>query len=111
MRFEWQGSAHLAPTVANVSGNAIDDVDSDAVATSTTRRAETGVISVVYGDQQTTIDAGFTPTSAIGDRIWEDLDGDGTADAGEPGIAGAQRSHSGPRVSTPRSAPRTTSRS
>lgn len=29
------------------------------------------------------------PTSTLGDRVWEDLDGDGIQDAGEPGIAGA----------------------
>lgn len=28
------------------------------------------------------------PTSAIGDRVWADLDGDGQQDAGEPGLAG-----------------------
>jgi uncharacterized repeat protein (TIGR01451 family) len=27
------------------------------------------------------------PTSTLGDRVWEDLDGDGIQDAGEPGIA------------------------
>ncbi len=29
------------------------------------------------------------PTSTLGDRVWEDLDGDGIQDADEPGIAGA----------------------
>ena len=90
VRYEWTGGAHLAPTVADASGNAIDDVDSDAVATATTRRAETGPVLLTYGDIDNNVDAGFTPTSAIGDKVWEDLDGDGTQDAGEPGVDGAE---------------------
>jgi hypothetical protein len=37
-----------------------------------------------------TADAGYSPSSnsAIGDRVWHDVDGDGVQDAGEVGIAG-----------------------
>jgi len=90
VRYEWSGSAHLAPTVADASGNAIDDVDSDAAATATTRRAETGPVNLLYGNQDNDVDAGFTPTSAIGDKVWEDVDGDGVQDGGEAGVSGAE---------------------
>ncbi len=33
-------------------------------------------------------DFGFTSTGRIGDTVWLDLDGDGTVDAGEPGLEG-----------------------
>ncbi|MEM7334387.1 MAG: SdrD B-like domain-containing protein, partial [Chloroflexota bacterium] len=36
-----------------------------------------------------TIDFGFLPVQSIGSFVWEDLDGSGTQDVGEPGITGA----------------------
>ncbi len=35
-----------------------------------------------------TVDAGLTPLGTIGDKVWNDSDGDGIQDAGEPGVPG-----------------------
>ncbi|WP_125777655.1 SdrD B-like domain-containing protein [Antribacter gilvus] len=35
-----------------------------------------------------TVDAGLVRLGSIGDRVWQDLDGDGVQDPGEPGLAG-----------------------
>ncbi|MBB5209268.1 hypothetical protein HNQ52_002831 [Chiayiivirga flava] len=43
----------------------------------------TSVVSI------TSIDAGLVPFQPIGDRVWDDVDGDGVQD-GEPGIGGVQ---------------------
>ena len=40
------------------------------------------------GESYLDADFGFTPASIIGDYIWQDNDGDGEQDSGEPGIAG-----------------------
>ena len=51
-------------------------------------------VTVNAGQAITTADFGLQPPPAtapgtIGDRVWNDLDGDGIQDAGEPGIVGA----------------------
>jgi hypothetical protein len=40
------------------------------------------------GESDLTWDAGFYQTSSLGNFVWNDLDGDGIQDAGEPGIPG-----------------------
>lgn len=47
-------------------------------------------ISLASGEDVNIADFGFQPTlnSTIGDFIWEDLNGDGVQDGGEPGLAG-----------------------
>ena len=45
------------------------------------------VTSVQSGDDENDIDFGFYVPAAIGDFVWDDLDGDGVFDVGEPGIA------------------------
>ena len=41
------------------------------------------------GDSDLTLGAGFTPNYAhLGDRVWDDLNGDGIQDAGESGVEG-----------------------
>ena len=42
-------------------------------------------INNIYNEN---IDAGFIQAVSIGDQVWEDLNGDGVQDAGEPGING-----------------------
>ncbi len=63
-------------------------VDSDADAST----GLTALIDLAPGEEDRTWDAGLLPfcflRSAIGDRVWDDLDGDGVQDAGEPGHAG-----------------------
>ncbi len=40
------------------------------------------------GANRTDVDFGYRDAASLGDRVWNDLDGDGIQDAGEPGIAG-----------------------
>ena len=37
---------------------------------------------------RTDVDFGYRGTASVGDRVWNDADGDGVQDAGEPGITG-----------------------
>ncbi len=47
------------------------------------------LVTLATGGNHTTADFGFkTDDASIGDRIWNDLDGDGTDDPGEPGLVG-----------------------
>ncbi|WP_333691950.1 SdrD B-like domain-containing protein [Chloroflexus sp.] len=62
-------------TVANQGGNPA--LDSNAVGS-----------SVTLTTSNTTIDFGLYRTTAIGDTVWFDANGNGLRDAGEPGIAG-----------------------
>ncbi len=39
------------------------------------------------GQSPTDVDAGFFRTAGLGDRVWEDLNGNGVQDIGEPGVA------------------------
>ena len=48
----------------------------------------TSVTLTVANETDSTIDFGFLPTGSIGDRVWNDLDGDGVQDVGEPGLVG-----------------------
>ena len=47
---------------------------------------QTGAIVLTSGQTDTTIDAGLFLPASIGDRVWDDLNGNGVQDAGEPGI-------------------------
>jgi hypothetical protein len=51
---------------------------------------KTDVFTLVTSEVNLTVDAGLrrTPVATVGNRVWDDLDGDGLQDAGEPGIAG-----------------------
>ena len=48
----------------------------------------TGNYTLASGDSDLSVDAGFYEGASIGNFVWEDVDGDGTQDAGEPGIQG-----------------------
>ena len=67
--------------------NAPQDVGNDAtdsdVNPATGRTIPTTLTS---GENDLTWDAGLYQPSTLGDRAWDDLDGDGIQDAGEPGI-------------------------
>ncbi len=68
-------------TAADVGAD--DSVDSDADPVS----GETETIEILSaGEIHTDVDAGLT--NGIGDRVWEDLDGNGLQDGGEPGVGG-----------------------
>ncbi|HRJ41566.1 MAG TPA: SdrD B-like domain-containing protein, partial [Caldilineaceae bacterium] len=47
---------------------------------------QTGTIVLTSGQTDITIDAGVYQPASIGDRVWDDLDGDGVQDGGEPGL-------------------------
>ncbi|RMF28239.1 MAG: hypothetical protein D6765_06320, partial [Bacteroidetes bacterium] len=61
-----------------------DSLDSDADPAD----GRTAAFSLSVGDSLLTLDAGFAPFAAIGDRVWLDENGDGLQNPGEPGIAG-----------------------
>lgn len=65
--------------------NAADDFDSDP---DPLNANTTITFPVLSDDVQINWDAGFWQYGSIGDFVWEDLDGNGIQDAGEPGIAG-----------------------
>ena len=74
-------------TLANQGNN--DAIDSDAVAMAGTSDAMSQLVTLVSGDNDDTIDAGYIPGKAsIGDFVFEDKNGNGIQDAGEPGIDG-----------------------
>ncbi len=70
-------------TKANIGLN--DGVDSDA----NTTTGKTANITLASGGDDRTLDAGVYRPATIGDRVFEDMDGDGFQDPGEPGLAGA----------------------
>ena len=48
----------------------------------------TGNYTLASGDSDLSVDAGYYENASIGNFVWEDVDGDGTQDPGEPGIQG-----------------------
>ncbi len=48
------------------------------------------VVSLGDGVDFDTADFGYQGSASIGDTVWWDMDGDGTVDAGEPGIPGVE---------------------
>ena len=74
-----------------IGGNATDENDSDAAIAD----GSTGTYTLVRGDENLTVDAGFvrlptTPKLKLGDRLFDDLNSNGIQDANEPGISGAK---------------------
>lgn len=73
----------FTPSAANAGSD--DTKDSDPISGSVNVTVTTGTIN-------NTIDAGFFPTGsnalAIGDLVWNDINGDGNKDNEEPGIGG-----------------------
>jgi uncharacterized repeat protein (TIGR01451 family) len=61
-----------------------DALDSD-VSFTTGRTVNTVLIS---GENDLTWDAGLVPLASIGDRVWNDLNGNGVQEAGENGVSG-----------------------
>ncbi|HEY5516467.1 MAG TPA: SdrD B-like domain-containing protein, partial [Pengzhenrongella sp.] len=48
----------------------------------------TATVSLAGGEDRTDVDFGIQGTGTVGDLVWLDLNGNGTQDAGEPGLAG-----------------------
>jgi hypothetical protein len=83
--------AGMQRTTQNSTSGAIPDAtDSDADVTS----GVTTGYRLVAGEKNMSVDAGYYSTQpaanvgALGDKVWNDLDGDGIQDANEPGVAG-----------------------
>jgi len=70
-------------TKANVGLN--NDQDSDANVTT----GRTEQVTLASGGDDRTLDAGIYRPAAIGDRVWEDVNGNGRQDLGEGNVAGA----------------------
>lgn len=67
--------------------NAGPDNEADSDANPVTGRTEQ--VTLVSNADDRSLDAGVYDPAAIGDHVWEDLDGDGQQEFGEPAIAGA----------------------
>lgn len=76
-------SAAMPFTKANVGGN--NAVDSDANVTT----GKTETVMLASGGDDRSLDAGVYRPASIGDRVFEDMNGNGQQDGGEPGLAGA----------------------
>ena len=70
-------------TVQDVDGNVNDDLDSDA-------DGATGITAptafLLSGERDLDLDMGLVLPVVVGDFVWDDLNGDGLQDVGEPGI-------------------------
>ncbi len=81
----------LTFTQQNTAGDNGNNTNSDAVpATVNAPTALTGVITLIAGETDLTVDAGLKPNipASVGDLVWNDLNGNGVADPTEPGIPG-----------------------
>lgn len=81
---------HLGPgsyTVRVVSSTVPAGMDPTYDADGTTT-PYTAAVSVAPGAAVNSVDFGFRKLVTIGDRVWNDWDGDGVQDAGEPGLNG-----------------------
>ncbi|MFM8252297.1 MAG: SdrD B-like domain-containing protein, partial [Planctomycetota bacterium] len=74
----------VAPSgyVATIANSGDDATDSDAVG------GVSGQYTLMAGDTNLTIDAGFYRPAALGNFVWNDLDADGQQDSDEPGLSG-----------------------
>ncbi len=78
------GSFTVTTDPATVPAGVIQTFDADGIAT-----ANTSVVALTAAAPTSdTQDFGYQGPGAIGDLIWNDLDGDGTVDPGEPGLPG-----------------------
>lgn len=77
---EFVTPAGFIASPSNQGGN--DGVDSDPIG------GKACNIVLVQGENNLTIDAGFFAPGALGDRVWNDIDGNGIQGNGEPGIPG-----------------------
>ena len=68
----------------DVSGVGKDATDSDA----NQQTGRTVPVSLMSGENDPTWDAGIYQLSSLGDRVWEDVNLNGTQDGGEPGVPG-----------------------
>ena len=58
-------------------------------------------VTLVSGDNDDTVDFGYTAPAGVGDFVFDDLDGDGVQDTGEPGLEGVTVTLSGGDLAAP----------
>ena len=76
-----------------------DYVVSTSVAGSTsTTGGDSQSVSLISGETDNSIDFGYAAPASLGDTLFHDLDGDGSQDPGEPGLAGVTVTLTGPGV-------------
>jgi hypothetical protein len=89
-RIQFLSVTGLTRTLQDVNGS--DAVDSDAAAAD----GKTGTYTLFAGRRNLTVDAGYFGTvqqnlvGALGDKVWNDANNNGTQDAGEFGVAGVK---------------------
>ncbi|HJX29856.1 MAG TPA: SdrD B-like domain-containing protein [Thermoanaerobaculia bacterium] len=77
------GSYTVRVAASTLPGEAAPTYDLDGIAT-----PDAAVATLDAGQTRTDVDFGYRGTAALGDRVWYDIDGNGTQDAGEVGING-----------------------
>ena len=93
--------AVLATTTTDANGNYlfsglkpgfykvdIEETDTDLVGYSLTSNNDPHSVTLAEGQAYVDADFGFINYASVGDLVWEDLNGNGLQDAGEPGVAG-----------------------
>ncbi|MEE4311778.1 MAG: SdrD B-like domain-containing protein [candidate division KSB1 bacterium] len=79
---EFEQPATYYPTSQDQGGD--DALDSDA----DPNDGQSHVVNLESGENDPTIDAGFYQKASLSDFVWEDVNGNGVQDSGEPGIEG-----------------------
>ena len=85
-------TGYIASTKDVPSGDAATDdvVDSDAVAeVGSPSYGHSSVVTLISGEHDATIDAGFHRPGSLGNYVWEDLNADGLQGGSEPPVANA----------------------
>src|SRR6185312_7035096 len=77
------GTYRVTIDTATLPGGATPTYDLDGVAT-----PHTTVVTQASGSSRTDVDFGYQGDASVGDRVWNDLNGNGAQDAGEAGING-----------------------
>ena len=72
-------------SVSPLDAGGDDTQDSDANPAMSLMTAQ---VTLASGDNNTTLDAGFYNTAALGDFVWHDQNANGVQDGTEPGISG-----------------------
>jgi hypothetical protein len=79
-------SALYEPTRTGLTAR--DALDSNGVLNLTLGVTQAAITTPAFGVDDTTVDFGFVRQFSFGDFVWLDTNGNGTQDAGEPGIVG-----------------------
>jgi protocatechuate 3,4-dioxygenase beta subunit len=70
------------------AGDNKNNTNNDASETPTNGEYRTGLINLISGETDNTIDAAALLPAMLGNYVWDDLNGNGKQDAGEPGVKG-----------------------